>query len=302
MVAFLFPGQGSQQSGAALLFRDACAETRSLFEISEEILSPEVFDALLNGSQEMLKETRYAQPALVCVEAAATAFLRSLRINPTVCAGHSLGEISALVAAGALRFEDALFLVTERARLMSENVPEGGMAAVIGLESVSALEAALPDTVQIANYNGPSQTIISGTKAGLEEAAAALKAVGAKRVLPLAVSGPFHSRYMEPAGKALAEVLKRIPISAPAVVFISSVSGQAETDPDRIRTLLSEQLFCPVRWTDVMEALVGCKAIEAGPGAVLQGLAKRMPQSPEVYSGATPDLCRESCKLLEASI
>ena len=298
MVAFLFPGQGSQQAGAAALFRDTCAEARDIFDKAAAILPEPVLEIILSGSQEALTLTCNAQPGLLCVEAAVVALLGSLGVRPSVCAGHSLGEIPALVACGSLLLEDALRLVMERARLMSEDVPPGGMAAVMGL-SPEAIEQALPDTVQIANYNGPAQTIISGTEAGLKEAAASLKEAGAKRVLPLAVSGPFHSRFMEPAARALAAYLRQTPIAPPACSFISSVSGAFETDPERMRALLAEQLYLPVRWTAVMEALSGAVAIEAGPGTVLQGLAKRMPGGPLVHSAATPEACRELVGNLE---
>lgn len=299
MTILLFPGQGSQQAGAAAIFRESCNETKSLFAIAAEVLPADVFATIVNGAQESLNDTRYAQPALVCTETAAAAFLKSFGVSPVLCAGHSLGEITALVVCGALSFKDALVLVQERARLMSTDVPEGGMAAVIGLFA-DQVEAVLPDEAQVANYNGPAQTIISGTRRGLEEAEARLKEAGAKRVLPLAVSGPFHSRYMEAAGNALARFLENIPVAAPAIPFLSSVSGNCEEDPRRIRVLLAEQLYRPVQWTRVMEYLSGRKAVEAGPGTVLQGLAKRMPGGPVVHAGSTPEQCRTFAALQES--
>lgn len=298
MTAFLFPGQGSQQPGTVGLFRSSCDEANALFLRAERILPPEVLRVILEGDQEELSDTRYAQPALLCTEIMASALLGSLGAVPDAVAGHSLGEISALVVSAVLEFETALGLVLERARLMSANVPEGGMAAVIGL-SASEILGALSEAVQVANFNGPAQTIISGSREGLIEAGERLRAAGAKRVLPLAVSGPFHSRYMEPAAAALACFLEDVPLAAPKIPFLSSVSGQFEKDPGRIRFLLAEQLYQPVQWTLVMERLSGRAALEVGPGNVLQGLAKRMPGGPTVRTASTPEQCREFAASLE---
>ncbi len=290
MTAFLFPGQGSQQPGAAHLFVNACPNARAVVERAQTLLPDAVFQIMRDGPRETLNDTRNAQPALVCAEMAASAYLAHIGITPEICAGHSLGEISALAAAGALSFEQALPLVGERARLMSENVPEGGMAAVLGLPPETIAEV-LPENAQIANYNGPAQTIISGTKDALAEAAEGLKQAGAKRVLPLPVSGPFHSRFMSDAADALARYLADVDVLPPTVAFLSSVSGEYETDPARIKLLLAEQLVSPVRWTRVMEQLSGRQAIEVGPGAVLQGLAKRMSNAPAVRSADSPEAC-----------
>lgn len=298
MAAFIFPGQGSQQAGAAALFQDSCEEAHAVFETAARILPAEDLQVILAGGQEELSQTRYAQPALLCTETAAAALLNTLGVRPGLCSGHSLGEISALVVSGALELETALKLVRERARLMSENVPPGGMSAVLGLRA-EEIECVLPDTVQIANFNGPAQTIISGSRDGLEGAAVRLKEAGAKRILPLAVSGPFHSRYMEAAGNALARYLEQVPLVSPAVPFLSSVSGQLEDAPERIRQLLAEQLCRPVLWTTVMEKMNGMAALEVGPGSVLQGLAKRMPGGPVVHAASTPEHCRELAATLE---
>lgn len=288
MTAFLFPGQGSQHSGMGKdLYADSRA-ARAVFDQAEKLLPAGFLNTVFNGSPEEVNNTRCAQPALLVVETAIAAHLNALGIHPSACAGHSLGEIPALVAAGVLAFEDAVRLTRERARLMSENVPEGGMAAVMGL-SPEDIESALPEGVVVANYNGPAQTIISGSKAGLEQAAAALKTAGAKRVLPLAVSGPFHSPYMRPAAGQFQELLKEASFERPRVRFISSVSGMDETDPATIRELLSAQLYSPVRWTQTMQCLGGGAALEAGPGSVLQGLAKRIDGAPEVRPAGSLD-------------
>jgi len=284
MTAFLFPGQGSQRPGMGLDFFKDSPTARIVFDQANEVLGNDFVGQFLHADEARLSHTRMAQPALVTVEAAIVAHLSARGIHPTICAGHSLGEISALVAAGVCSLKDALNFTRERARLMSENVPEGGMAAVMGLEP-EAIEAALPDGVQVANFNNPQQTIISGTKAGLEAADASLKAAGAKRVMALNVSGPFHSALMRPAAEAFAKFIDAVPFNAPTCTFLSSVTGQVESDPERIRALLSEQLYSPVRWIATMQCVAGLaptQTLEVGPGNVLKGLAKRIEGAPEV--------------------
>jgi [acyl-carrier-protein] S-malonyltransferase len=283
---FLFPGQGSQQPGMAQEFHEHSDTARAVFDAAAALSPPGFVDLIFHGEAELLNDTRVAQPALLTCCTAIARHLFSRGIAPTACCGHSLGEISALVAAGAVDFEDALRFTQVRAKLMSENVPEGGMAAVMGLDAAQ-IEAALPPGVEVANYNGPGQTIISGSSAGLSAAESALKAAGAKRVLPLKVSGPFHSLYMRPAAEAFAEVLRDVPFRAPAVRFVSSVTAGEVSDPEAIRALLARQLYSPVRWTDTMQALGGGRAVEVGPGSVLRGLAKRIEGAPEVAGSAT---------------
>jgi [acyl-carrier-protein] S-malonyltransferase len=280
MRAFLYPGQGSQKPGMGKDFYYASPAAREVFDIAEEQLGSGFISTLFEGSGEQVNDTRFAQPALLTVEVAITRHLLANGHAPAACAGHSLGEYSALVGAGGIGFAEALALVRERARLMSENVPAGGMAAVMGI-TPDEIEKALPGGVQVANYNTPQQTIISGSVEGLAAAQESLKAAGAKRVMPLAVSGPFHSEYMRPAAEQFAALLADYELSAPVCTFVSSVSGKPEDDPARIRTLLAEQLYSPVRWIDVMDALTGA-CIEVGPGNVLAGLAKRIEGAPEV--------------------
>lgn len=298
MPTFLFPGQGSQKSGVAAAFCDASPAAREIFKQIRPLLPANVFAMMMHGEQDLLNDTRNAQPALLCLEIALVAHLDALAIRPEQCAGHSLGEISALTVAGVLALEAAVPLVLERARLMSENVPEGGMAAVLGMNA-EAIESLLPEDVQVANYNGAAQTIISGTLAALATATEILKAAGAKRILPLPVSGPFHSKFMGEASDKLEQFLQQIPFSPPRIPFISSVSGTYETDPGRIRQLLAEQLVKPVRWTDVMRLLAGKTAVETGPGTVLAGLAKRADEAPVVYAADSLEACSTLAAALE---
>lgn len=276
----LFPGQGSQAPGMGEDLYEADAEGRVFFEKASEAL-PGLLEVMFKGPAEKLAQTHIAQVALLTVEMALNRRLRSRKIVPDACAGHSLGEFSALASAGALSFDEALRLVRLRGRCMSDNVPEGGMAAVVGI-TPEEVQAALPQGVVIANYNGPQQTIISGTVDGIAAAEPALKEAGAKRVITLAVSGPFHSPLMQPAAKAFEDALKGAVIGAPDCRFVSSVSGEEVAEPEEIRRLLIEQICSPVRWTKVMLTLGPVRALEIGPGRVLQGLAKRMENAPQV--------------------
>ncbi|MFP4501786.1 MAG: ACP S-malonyltransferase [Candidatus Hydrogenedentota bacterium] len=281
MTCYLFPGQGAQSSGMGQDFYENSAPARAVFEEAAAAMPDGFLHTLFSGPAETLNKTTTAQPAILTVECAITADLQARRLSPTGAAGHSLGEIAALVALGALTFGGALHFVQARAKAMSEDVPAGGMAAVMGL-AAETVEQTLPVEAQVANFNGPAQTIITGTKAGLAQAAKALKAAGAKRVLPLKVSGPFHSWLMRPAAEKLRPLLADMRIAPPRTTFISSVRGGPVDDPEDIRGLLAQQLYAPVRWTDVMAHISGRACVEVGPGTTLQGLAKRMQDGPVV--------------------
>lgn len=299
MTAFLFPGQGSQKPGMCRKLHDASPAARDAFAEMARLHGEggRFLSLLFHGGEAALNDTRNAQPALLAAGWAVFRHLGSLGLRPSLCAGHSLGEISALAAAGALDPADAMRLVRERARLMCGDVPEGGMAAVLGLDPDKIAEA-LPAGVQVANYNGPAQTIISGARAALDAAAEALKNAGAKRVLPLKVSGPFHSEWMRPAADKLARFLEGVPLETPRCPFVSSVSGREESAPDSLRRLLAEQLCGPVRWTEVMRVTGAVDAVEAGPGTVLAGLAKRMEGAPTVWPAETPEQCDAAAREL----
>lgn len=286
MTCFLFPGQGSQKPGMGRDIHDASPTARRVFDQARELLGQDFVDCIFNGSEDDLRDTRMTQPALVTIESAIAAHLAQAGMRPTAAAGHSVGELSALVAAGSLDFVDALRLAQERARLMTEEAPTGGMAAVIGLDA-KKIQFSLPRGVEVANFNGPAQTIISGDLKKLAIAGETLKTLGAQRVIHLNVSGPFHCSLMKRASELLRPLLKSLAIRRPACTFVSSVTGEEVSDPDLIRTHLGWQLYSPVRWTDVMATLGSVNALEIGPGNVLQGLARRIPGAAHIHSAGT---------------
>jgi [acyl-carrier-protein] S-malonyltransferase len=247
--------------------------------------------------------TTNTQPVmLVAGVAAYRAWVAEGGAQPSVVAGHSLGEYSALVAAGVLTLAQAAPLVRFRAQAMQEAVPvgEGAMAAVLGMEAQKVVEgcaeaqrsfgANSTEVVEAVNFNDPAQTVIAGSKAAVDKACEVLKANGAKRALPLPVSAPFHSSLMKPAADRLRERLAQVKFNTPAIPVVNNIEARAETDPDRIRAALYEQAFGPVRWVDCIKAIQGRGAgvvIESGPGKVLQGLCKRI--DPAIVSGAVYD-------------
>ncbi len=287
MTAFLFPGQGSQAPGMGADLYDASPEARALFDAADAVLSDALgvsLTGLMFGDDaDALKPTEITQPALFTHSLAADAALRARGIRPDVAAGHSLGEWSALAAAGAVSFEDGLRAVRRRGELMA-GARAGAMSAVLGLDA-AALEAACraatdagEGVVVPANYNDPGQIVISGDAAAVERAGALCTEAGAKRVVPLPVSGAFHSPLMADARAAFAATLDALTISAPACPVVLNVTAEATADPDEIRTRLLEQLTSPVRWAQSLEAMAALGAtryVEAGPGAVLSGLVRR---------------------------
>lgn len=280
MKAYVFPGQGAQFPGMAKDLYDNVPLAKKMLEEANDILGFRITDIMFEGTADDLKATKVTQPAIFLHS---TVLALCLSIQPDMVAGHSLGEFSALAAAKAMKFEDALRLVAIRAREMQkccEQVP-GLMAAIIGLsnEQVEEICAATEGTVIPANYNCDGQIVISGEKEAVEKACEAAKAAGAKRALPLAVSGAFHSPLMEPARIELGKAIETTEIVAPVCPVYQNVTGRPETDPEAIKKNLLDQLTSPVKWTQSVKNMLVEGAdhfIELGPGNVLQGLVKRI--------------------------
>jgi [acyl-carrier-protein] S-malonyltransferase len=304
MRAFLFPGQGSQKIGMGRALWEAFPSAKAVFDQADEALGFSLSRLCFEGPEADLTLTAHAQPAILTTSVAALQVLREeTGLTADVVAGHSLGEFSALVAAGALRFADAVRIVHLRGKFMQEAVPAGtgGMAAVLGL-GTAEVEAACAEVraelglvVSPANLNGGGQVVIAGAKAAVDRAAEVLKAKGAKRVLPLSVSAPFHCALMQPAAVRLGEELSRIEVAAPRVPVITNVEAAPNQDPARVRALLVEQVTAPVRWEESitkMAAMGVTSAIEVGAGNVLAGLVKRIAPAMEVRGTGDPDAIR----------
>ena len=279
--AYIFPGQGSQFPGMGKDLYDSSAQARAFFKKADEILGFDISEIMFNGTDEQLKETKVTQPAVLLHSVISALCLPDFR--PDMAAGHSLGEFSALAAAGAIEFEDALRLVAIRAQQMQlccDKVP-GTMAAIIGLEDkvVEDICARSQGLVIPANYNCDGQVVISGEKAAVEAACAQFLEAGAKRALPLSVSGAFHSPLMEPARAKLGEAIEATAFKEPSCPVYQNVTAKAETDPVVIKDNLLKQLTSPVRWTQTIRNMRADGAeefIELGPGTVLQGLLRRI--------------------------
>ncbi|MBO7397447.1 MAG: ACP S-malonyltransferase [Bacteroidales bacterium] len=279
-IACLFPGQGSQFPGMGKTSFESSPEARRLMERANEVLGFRLTDIMFEGSADDLRQTRVTQPAIFLHSVALA--LTHPETVPSAVAGHSLGEFSALAVAGALEFEDALTLVSIRANAMQRccEATPGSMAAVIGLadDIIADICAQVPGTVVPANFNCPGQVVISGQEAAVNEACERLKAAGARRALPLPVSGAFHSPLMEAAREELAHAIDAAPFKAPRCPVYQNVSASPQTDPEIIREQLLAQLTSPVRWTQTLRAFDAdgfTDFVEIGPGNVLQGLVRR---------------------------
>ncbi len=288
--AYVFPGQGSQFPGMAKDLYDSSAEARELFEQANKILGFRITDTMFNGSEDDLKQTKVTQPAIF-LHSVVQAKVMGDAFAPDMAAGHSLGEFSALVAAGALSFEDGLHLVSERALAMQAacEVNPSTMAAILGLDDEVVEQACgeIDGVVVAANYNCPGQLVISGSIEAVDAACALLTERGAKRALRLPVGGAFHSPLMEPARERLAGAIAATHIQAPRCPIYQNVTAKAETDPARIKENLLVQLTAPVRWTQTMQQMLAdgaTEVVEVGPGKVLQGLFKKIDRALPVSS------------------
>jgi [acyl-carrier-protein] S-malonyltransferase len=307
--AFVFPGQGSQSVGMLDAWGDHPAVTQTLQEASTA-LHEDIAQLIHEGPKEALELTTNTQPVMLTAAIACyRAWLAEGGAEPAAVAGHSLGEYSALVAAGALSLADALPLVRFRALAMQEAVPvgAGAMAAILGLDAdvvragCAEVARASGEPVAPANFNDPKQTVIAGSKAGVDLACEKLKAAGAKRALLLAVSAPFHSVLMKPAAEALRDKLGEVAIATPHIPVVNNVDVAVQADPAAIREALYRQAFGPVRWVEVTQALRArglAHIFECGPGKVLSGLVKRI--DAEITTGTVLDLA--SLQQIKASL
>jgi len=293
MIAFVFPGQGAQKVGMGKALAGSSSICRETFEEADAALGESLSDICFTGPDDTLTLTENAQPAILAMSTAVARLARAQGLVPAVTAGHSLGEYSAHVAAGTLSFADALRTVRRRGRYMQEAVPvgEGAMAAILGLDADgverACAEAAGDQVVTPANLNAPGQVVIAGHTAAVARAGERAKALGAKRVIPLAVSAPFHCALMKPAEDRLAPELRALTASAPLVPVVANVDAEPKRTAAESIEALVRQVSSPVRWEDVVRRLIADGAttfVELGPGTVLAGLIKKIDRSVTVYS------------------
>lgn len=298
-ISVVFPGQGSQSVGMLSDYTEDWPVVKQTFEQASNVLGYDLWDIVSNGPEEKLNQTEITQPAMLAADVAIMRVMsEQCMLKPFVLAGHSLGEYAALVAADAIEYTDAIALVAERGRLMQAAVPEGvgAMAAILGLSddeiilTCKTIASKSGEVVEPVNFNSHGQIVIAGNKAAVEQAIESLKEAGAKRAMLLPVSVPSHSSLMKPAAEQLAEKLKQVKISTPAIQVIHNVDAKSHDEPDAIREALTKQLYNPVRWVQTMEIITEAAddaVVECGPGKVLAGLSKRINGDVPTYTLST---------------
>lgn len=293
-LAFVFPGQGSQKVGMLAELAKQYPIIQKTFAEASDALAYDVWDLVQNGQQEQLNLTERTQPLLLTASVALwRVWQQAGGAKPSLLAGHSLGEFSALVCANSLAFSDAVTLVRDRGQFMQTAVPvgEGAMAAVLGLDDALIVDictqASAAGVVEAVNFNSPGQVVIAGKVSAVEQAIDLCKQAGAKRAIPLPVSAPFHTSLMKPAGEKLADKLAAIQVSKPEIPVVHNVHAKTESDPDAIKKLLVQQISSPVMWVGCVQTMLASgieKTLECGPGKVLSGLNRRIHKPLAVYN------------------
>ncbi|SFL98066.1 [acyl-carrier-protein] S-malonyltransferase [Gracilibacillus orientalis] len=294
-VAFVYPGQGSQVVEMGKDLYEEYQQVRELFDTANERLGYDLTSIMFEGPKDELTKTENTQPALLSVSTAITKILEENGITPSVTSGHSLGEYSALVTANAVSFSDAVSLVHQRGKLMESAYPEGkgSMAAVLGMDQVTLskelqnISEQVDDIIEIANLNCPGQIVISGAKSAIDTAVDQLKSAGAKRVLPLPVSGPFHSSLMKPAAEEFQQLVHNINWSDAEIPVYANVTAEKVIEKEQIKQLLVEQLYSPVRFEEIIEQLLDESLdaiVEVGSGKVLTGLVKKINRRAKTFT------------------
>jgi [acyl-carrier-protein] S-malonyltransferase len=298
MIAFIFPGQGSQKVGMGRALAEAFTEARAAFEEADAAFGGSLSGLCFEGPEDQLMLTEHTQPAILTVSTAAARVLASRGIRPDIVAGHSLGEYSANVAAGTFAFADAVGVVRRRGRYMQEAVPvgQGAMAAILGLDAATVRraceEAAEGEIVSPANINSADQVVIAGATAAVQRAGERARALGARRVVPLPVSAPFHCAMMKPAEERLAPELRALAVQRPRVPIVANVDAEAKRDAEPAIDALVRQVSSPVLWDGIMRRLASegvTTYVEVGPGRVLSGLVRKIHRDAGVFAFGAPD-------------
>jgi [acyl-carrier-protein] S-malonyltransferase len=298
MIAFIFPGQGSQTVGMGRELAEAFTEARGAFEEADAAFGGSLSGLCFEGPEDQLTLTEHTQPAILTVSTAAARVLASRGIRPDIVAGHSLGEYSANVAAGTFAFADAVGIVRRRGRYMQEAVPvgQGAMAAILGLDAATVRraceEAAEGEIVSPANINSADQVVIAGATAAVQRAGDRARALGARRVVPLPVSAPFHCAMMKPAEERLAPELRALAVQRPRVPIVANVDAEAKRDAEPAIDALVRQVSSPVLWDGILRRLASegvTTYVEVGPGRVLSGLVRKIHRDAGVFAFGAPD-------------